>query len=392
MKVDTRNLRHWRLLFCQGLYTLLAILLRPFVSPPAKPLVLLYGHQFNGNLKALYDEWALHGPEDLQLAYLTLDPAQYATLRAKGITALGCFRWRDMRHLAGCSAMITDHGLHALVPLLHLTNIRFIDVWHGIPFKGFAPDDFRLQQRYDEVWVSSAFMKTLYADRFGFNPEKVHALGYARTDKLFQRPVPESSYRKQAGIPAEQKLVLYAPTWRQDDAGRELFPFGCEQAEFTEELAKTCADAGAILVIRSHLNAAINCHNHDYVRYCSQRDYSDTEDLLLGTDILICDWSSIAFDFLALDRPTLFLDVPAPFKHGLSLGPEYRFGCVISDMEALKVSLKKYLISPSSYFSKHATSHSLVTRKIYGNSSIENIKKIQLNRIARLTLNAENEN
>ena len=384
MKVDTRNLRHWRLLFCQGLYTLLAILLRPFVSPPAKPLVLLYGHQFNGNLKALYDEWALHGPEDMQLAYLTLDPKQYATLRAKGINTLASFRWRDMRQLSGCSAMITDHGLHALVPLLYLTNIRFIDVWHGIPFKGFTPDDFRLQHRYDEVWVSSLFMKTLYTERFGFDAKKVRALGYARTDKLFRRPVPESSFRKQAGIPPEQKLVIYAPTWRQDDAGRELFPFGSTQAEFTEALARTCAEAGAILVIRSHLNARIDHLDHNNVAYCSQTDYADTEDLLLGTDILICDWSSIAFDFLALKRPTLFLDVPAPFKHGLSLGQEYRFGCVVKDRNELTAKLNNYLLDPVSYGEKYVQRQTDMIETLYGKLTDSQSTQRQLARIQAL--------
>lgn len=382
MKIDRKKPSHWRLLFFQGLYTLLAIALRPVTVKPAKPLVILYGHQFNGNLKALYDEWGQYGPKDLQLAYLTLDPDQYTALRKQGVNTFACFRWGDMRQLAACSALITDHGLHAMFPLLYFTDIHFIDVWHGIPFKGFIANDFRLQLRYNEVWVSSSLIKTLYTDRLGFNPEKVRVLGYARTDKLFRRPVTESSFRKQTGIPSEQKLVLYAPTWRQDDAGRELFPFGSTQAEFIEALANTCAKAGAILVIRSHLNATIDHQAHKNVSYCSQGDYADTEDLLLGTDILICDWSSIAFDFLALGKPTLFLDVPVPFKQGFSLGPEYRFGCVIPDMESLKAMLIKFLFEPYAYRLEYGTSHRLITEKLYGmppygSSSYFQLKRLQ---------------
>jgi len=42
---------------------------------------------------------------------------------------------------------------------------------------------------------------------------------------------------------------------------------------------------------------------------------------LLASDVLICDRSSIPFDHLLLDRPTLFRDLPAPSRNGFSLRP-----------------------------------------------------------------------
>ncbi|MDO8863364.1 CDP-glycerol glycerophosphotransferase family protein [Haliea sp. E1-2-M8] len=385
MKVDRRKLSHWRLLILQGLYTLLAIALRSFTVRPAKPLIILYGHQFNGNLKALYEEWRQTGPDHLELACLTLDPTQYQELRTKGIHTLACFRWRDMRNLSRCSVIITDHGLHAMLPLTYLSNIRFVDVWHGIPFKGFTPEDFKLQHRHDEVWVSSPLLKDLYVERFGFSPEKVKSLGYARTDKLFQRPSPPSTFRGWAMIPKDQKLVLYAPTWRQDDAGRELFPFGASQKEFTTALAETCASVGARLVIRAHLNASISGGDSDDILYCPQKDYPDTEDLLLATDILICDWSSIAFDFMALERPTLFLDVPAPFKHGFSLGPEYRFGCLIPNLEELRTALRKYLLTPGAYEDVYTARQRETITALYGKFTGVRSARKQLERLTELT-------
>lgn len=384
MKFDLRNFDHWRLLVLQGLYTLVAIALRTFSARSAKPLVILYGHQFTGNLKALYAEWQRNGPESLELAYLTLDPKQYQELRTNGIRVLACSRWHDMRNLCHCSVMITDHGLHAMLPLTYLSDIRFVDVWHGIPFKGFIPEDFKLQHRYDEVWVTSPLLKDLYVERFGFTPEKVRSLGYARTDKLFQRPAPTSIFKDWAKISKDQRLVLYAPTWRQDDSGRELFPFGASHAEFTAALAETCEAAGARLVIRAHLNASINGGDSDDILYYPQKDYSDTEDLLLATDILICDWSSIAFDFLALERPTLFLDVAAPFKHGFSLGPEYRFGCIIQNLEELKGKLTEYLLAPAAYEETYASTQRDTTAALYGQYTDGRSAQRQLERLKEL--------
>jgi hypothetical protein len=65
----------------------------------------------------------------------------------------------DLMKVASADCIISDHGLHALQLLLKLSDITFVDVWHGIPFKGFTADDFTIQQQYDEIWVSSALLK-----------------------------------------------------------------------------------------------------------------------------------------------------------------------------------------------------------------------------------------
>src|SRR3546814_3640481 len=71
--------------------------------------------------------------------------------------------------------------------------------------------------------------------------------------------------------------------------------------------------------------------------------YPNTEEILQISDALICDWSSIAFDYLLLDRPTYFLDVPPPFRKGLALGANYRFGPVVLGLEQLVAQLESWL-------------------------------------------------
>jgi CDP-glycerol glycerophosphotransferase len=366
MKIDKRKPSHWFLLLRQGLYTLVAIGARYMTGKPGKPLVVLYGHQLSGNLKALYDEWRRAGSRGFEVFFLSLDPDYGRMLATQGVQVLRCGRLRDMLAAGRCSAMITDHGLHAMQPFIALTDIIFIDVWHGIPFKGFIPEDFRVQQRYDEVWVSSPLLKEIYQDKFGFNPGIVHDLGYARADPLFRGDPPDPTFRARAGIPAENRIVLYAPTWKQDDQGRELFPFNESQESFTRRLSEACARQGATLVIRSHLNARIGQRTFDNVSYCPMSTFPDAEGLLLQADILICDWSSIAFDYLALNRPTIFLDVEPPFKNGFSLGPEYRFGKIAGDMTALEEMLESSLENPDGYAEEQGKVHQEVSRLVYG--------------------------
>jgi CDP-glycerol glycerophosphotransferase len=368
----------------QALYTIIAIVARYLSRKRKKPVIVMYGHQLSGNLKALYMEWQRGHQDRFDCYFLSLDPVYSQQLREQKIRVLRCNRLRDMILVGRSNAIITDHGLLAMSPLVRFTSILFIDVWHGIPFKGFRPNDFRLQHRYDEVWVSSPLLKDIYETKFGFQPDIVKSLGYARTDELFLQQPPDPLLSEKAAIPAGQKVVLYAPTWQQDDNGRELFPFGESQDSFIRRLSETCDQNNAVLIIRSHLNTSISAQHFETVRYCSMREFPDSEGLLLLTDVLICDWSSIAFDFLALNKPTLFLDVPSPFKNGFSLGKDYRFGKVVGTLESLDSELKRCLNTPKLYFNEQGNKHQRVTLDAYHTHTDGHASARQLDRLYEL--------
>lgn len=384
MKIDKRNPTHWWLLAQQALYTLIATCARFVSRKPQKPVVVLYGHQLSGNLKALYHEWERNHRDKFDCYVLCLDPSYALQLRQLDIPVLQCNRLRDMILVGRSSAIITDHGLHAMSAFVRFTSILFIDVWHGIPFKGFTPDDFRLQHRYDEVWVSSPLLKEIYERKFGFKPDIVKALGYSRTDKLFLKKSPDPQLRENLHIPVGNKIVLYAPTWQQDDLGRESIPFSESQDTFIQLLGEVCSKQSATLVIRSHLNASISFSPIENVRYCSMKEYPDSEALLQSTEVLICDWSSIAFDFLVLARPTIFLDVAAPFKHGFSLDPEYRFGSLANDLQSLGALLSSALQNPQAFMRDQQFSYRDISAAVYGNNLDGRVAERQLERLLTL--------
>lgn len=384
MKIDRSNPQHWLLLLAQGAYALLGILYRAITPKPRTPLIVFYGHQFSGNIKALYEKTQNSGAIPLDSYCLFLDPEAATAAESKGVSVLRCYRLQDMLKVARAAVIVTDHGLHALLPLLRFTGITFIDVWHGIPFKGFSPQDFSVLHDYDEVWVSSPLLRELYIDRFGFSHEKVHSLGYARADKLFQKKTAETSFKESRNIAQDKRLVLYAPTWEHDDKSRSQMPFGQSADSFYSSLGATCAQSRAVLVVRSHLNTSITQGEFDNVLFCPMADFPDTESLLQETDVLLCDWSSIAFDFLATHRPTLFLDVRPPFKEGFSLGPQYRFGAVVSDFDTLNAQLDKALSMPQHYWGMHEDAHQSVTAAVYGETSDGQAGARQLERLLEL--------
>jgi CDP-glycerol glycerophosphotransferase len=369
MKVDKRNPRHWLYLAAFGLQVVAAWLLRAARAPAAgEPVVVLYGHKLSGNLLALHREMQLPGA-GVRPVFLTMDPQYHARLRREGVES--CLAWSPqcLGLLRRARAVVSDHGLHPLAWLVGRSHLRFFDVWHGIPFKGFDADDFRLQQRYDETWVASPALAAMYVRRFGFEPARVHATGYARTDALVVPREDRDACLARFGLSrwAGKRFVLFAPTWAQDADDRSLFPFGQTQEEFLGALSQACREAGAVLLVRRHLNSGVAAADTpEDVVFLPFAEHPDTEALLGISDLLVCDWSSIAFDYLLLDRPTIFLDVPPPFRKGFSLGPEYRHGKVVAGMDGMLDAVRRYLADPSAYARDVGDRPARVAAEVYG--------------------------
>lgn len=368
MKIDRRKPRHWLYLLLMGLNVVAAIVLRPLLHRRRSGKVLLYGHKRNGNLLAIH-EWVLqHRPQGLDLYYLTMDPAYYQQLRREGVPCVLAIAPSAIGWLATADAIVSDHGLHAMRFMLGTTDMKFFDVWHGIPFKGFDADDFRLQHGYDEVWVASESQRRLYVDKFGFDQAIVHASGYARTDRLVCRDSDPDAIKQSLGLDPETsgRLVLFAPTWKQDADDRSVFPFGLDGRAFVHSLSEWASGNNATVLVRTHLNSReAGALKFERVVALPSTNFPDTESILLVADLLVCDWSSIAFDFLLLDRPTLFLDIPAPFAKGFSLHPGYRFGPVIADFEALLETMTWALNDPHGYWARHGAEHQRVRKDVY---------------------------
>lgn len=370
MKIDKRDPADWLLLMGFLFQAAMGLIRRMFMRGRPNRVVVLYGHKLNGNLLALHRKLDSSAGYGLRPVFLSMDGAYLQELRRDGIECCHAALPACASLLADAKAIVSSHGLHSLGLLLgpyRKLGLRFYDVWHGIPYKGFDADDFRLQRRYDETWVASDLCRALYVDKFGFDAPRVVATGYARTDRLVQPSEEQGALRASLGLPTEGRLILFAPTWKQDAAGRSLYPFGCAEREFLDALAGVAQRHGAGVILRSHLNSGdVARRSHSNVHALPGSRYPDAEGILLISDMLVCDWSSIAFDYLLVDRPTFFLDVEPPFRKGFSLGPEYRFGEVVSCLEGLLASLERTLINSETYWQLHAASHQKVKRQVYG--------------------------
>jgi CDP-ribitol ribitolphosphotransferase / teichoic acid ribitol-phosphate polymerase len=373
MKIDKKNPWHWLYLLVSGMWVMVAIAARPFRSRKDKKIVVLYGHKFNGNLKAFADYCAARNDPNIQCYFLTMDPAYYkeVVLTNPSVPILLMTRLADMLIVGRSDAVITDHGLHTLTFLHKITDVPFIDVWHGIPYKGFVAEDFVFMKDYAEVWVSSPWMRDLYISRLKFQPEQVKATGYARVDRLVKNDYSPEALRGRYGIEDHFKhIVVVAPTWKQDAEGRSIVPFGATEQEFFEALNVLGDKLNALIIFRAHLNVgdAASYASLDFVRNMPYALYPVAEDFMALADVLVTDWSSIAFDYLPLHRPTIFLDVEPPFKHDLIMGKDQRFGAIVRGVDALAEAIERGITKPQEFVKDYVPLIKKTEHMAYGNT------------------------
>ncbi|MDA5285563.1 bifunctional glycosyltransferase family 2 protein/CDP-glycerol:glycerophosphate glycerophosphotransferase [Streptomyces sp. Isolate_45] len=193
-----------------------------------------------------------------------------------------------------------------------------VQTWHGTPLKkigyDFTHDYYTSPEvleglRHDSAQWSllaspSSYGTTVLKRALGFDGEVIEA-GSPRTDALV-RPDAEraAAVRRRLGLPEDKKVVLYLPTWRENQEGWS----GGYKLDLRIDLEAARRELGEdhVLLVRSHYRVTEQVR--DGVRdgfVVDVSNWPDTTDLLLVADVLISDYSSAICDFALTDRPIL---------------------------------------------------------------------------------------
>ncbi len=351
-------------------------------SREVKTRVILYGHKLYGNLKSLYKEL---DETDIEFYFLTLDYKIYKKLKESSVNVLYGLRVKDMEKVVFSKIIVTDHGLHFMRKLINEQDNLFFDTNHGLPFQKWNESVMQQFYKYKEVWLFSEFHKKVYLEDFGYKKDNLVITGYGRLDYLhkFNSSNDKLNYifslKKKYDLEDSKKIILYAPTWihsKQKVHNEFLRP---DNIKFIQQLNQFGTLNNITFIFRPHLNTKLNnkfiktLRSLKNVHYFPFSQYEEVENFLIMSDMLITDWSSIALDFLLLDRPTLFLDVPSSFKLGIFKEEILRFG-KISDRGSIEADIKKYIYNSSDYFTD-CPQHNLTKKLIYDNNFLPASKK-----------------
>ncbi|MEV6792107.1 bifunctional glycosyltransferase family 2 protein/CDP-glycerol:glycerophosphate glycerophosphotransferase [Streptomyces sp. NPDC051320] len=194
-----------------------------------------------------------------------------------------------------------------------------VQTWHGTPLKRIGHDiesvhfaDRRYLERvekevqnWDMLVSPNSFSTPILKRAFRFPGEMVEC-GYPRND-ILRRPGMgrrQMEIRRKIGLPPGKRVVMYAPTWRDDQyyaPGKYKFDFRIDLDD-----ARTRLGADHVLMVRRHPNVVDPVPGAGDGFVFDVSDYPDMADLSLIADVMITDYSSLMFDFVNTGRPILF--------------------------------------------------------------------------------------
>lgn len=204
---------------------------------------------------------------------------------------------------------------------------EYIQCWHGTPLKRLGYDLEQYGEKegsLDEVrdnYFQEARRVTHMPSPSPFYTEKISSafhmkeigkgevfleLGYPRNDRLYLAGEKEKTeIRKKLGLPWDKKVILYAPTWREDQhVPGEGYHF---QLPVDFDRWREILGEEYVVLFRAHYfisNTFDFSELEGFVWDVSSAD--DVNELYLAADLLITDYSSVFFDYAGLERPILF--------------------------------------------------------------------------------------
>ena len=199
---------------------------------------------------------------------------------------------------------------------------KVIQTWHAAgAFKKFGystsymeggPNPFTnkkmtMHNYYDYATVSSEEVRKHYAEAFNMDIEKVIPVGVPRADFFFNekmiKDTKDKVYDLYPGL-KNKKVILYAPTFRGHGKKRKNF-----NIEFDFNTIARNISNEYVIALKLHPSVEISnirIDNDIKDKVINISEYSNANDILILTDLLITDYSSIIFDYSLLEKPMIF--------------------------------------------------------------------------------------
>lgn len=272
-------------------------------------------YEYSCNPKYICEYMIRHMPGKFKICWIVTDPSRYGSEKRQGIRFRRHYSLRSFYHLMTAKVVVTNGSYAPWVPFRKQQYL--INTWHGggayKKIENDKPDaNWATQKRAEfcagniSLFLSSCTKATelLVRGAFCYRGE-VMELGLPRNDDLVTGETGDSwkLVRERYGIGMDEKIVLYAPTYRNPSKDVVL-----DGKKLLEELS-----AGGV---QWHLLFRAHRYQDEHMRirveggnYIDVSGYPDMQELLCAADMLITDYSSAIWDYSFLKRPC-FLYVP----------------------------------------------------------------------------------
>ncbi|GII66441.1 hypothetical protein Skr01_65260 [Sphaerisporangium krabiense] len=271
--------------------------------------------------------------------------------------------WRHVWIMARAAYWVDSHGFPAGFPKPKGT--RYLQTWHGQALKTVGFDSPALRgdlpgprerwrasvARWDALVCPGGEFERVFVPSNEYTGT-VLRFGSPRCDVLVNGdPTAEARVREALEIPADRRILLYAPTYREGAVGASV------RADL-DALGEALGGEW-VVVLRPH--PAERFRVPERVRHFVRAagSYPEVNDLILASDALLSDYSSIICDYACTGRPILLYaddyDAYARVERGLNydlreIGP----GPVLATTEELVAALRDLPAVAAEYAGRYA--------------------------------------
>ena len=205
---------------------------------------------------------------------------------------------------------------HTEVEWSKRAGTTYLQTWHGTPLKRihrdvlWAPEG-RLDrldkdiERWDLLLSPNAASTPLLRQAFQYDGDVLES-GYPRNDLLTSARASQvrERVRRELGVADDATVVLYTPTWRDQEAfaeGAPPLPLLLDVAAFAEGLGED-----HVLLVRAHNLVTGRSEVAQVPNVLDVSLVPDVAELYCAADVLLTDYSSTMFDFVITGRPIVF--------------------------------------------------------------------------------------
>jgi len=223
-------------------------------------------------------------------------------------------------HLATSKTILVDNYFGFLAVTNFKEDVEVIQLWHAAgAVKKFGLLDHSVEKRteaakkrflnvyakFHKVVVGSEEMAKIFTRAFNLSSHSILRTGVPRTDFFYDTvkhvEIKKRFYEQNPHF-RNKKVILYAPTYRDDEIKNVKLELDVKKLyeQLKGEYVLLIKLHPAIMTNMAYLEKSYESFIYDYSHY------PNINELLLITDILITDYSSIPMEYSILKKPILF--------------------------------------------------------------------------------------
>jgi CDP-glycerol glycerophosphotransferase len=285
---------------------------RSLKKPDSSIVFLGFDYRYSGNSRYLFDE-IINNPQfkGVEIKYITdntaVDDSKRISPRNDNLLTI----------LAGSKIIIAESWVSKRI--IKNSDGHIVQLWHGTPLKkmffdspepdvvkhniNHKKDKYKDIMSWDYLVADSPIAEDKFASAFLFDKDRLIKEGYPRVryvKDLIGNNRHINGLKKKYNIPLNKKIILYAPTWRDYNykvsKNKQNFSYIIDVNALSSKL-------GNDYVVAYHGHHFMVGADESYTKGVLDVTDIDIQDMLLISNHLITDYSSVLFDALNINLP-----------------------------------------------------------------------------------------